>query len=187
MADPTKQASLSTTLTALQPNNQDFESGARDFLQRKIKHAERENSALGAALASGSSNDEKWTNGFLGRVHCEAYLACDQTLAKEVGVSARRCFCCAVSLKALGRGLKYTGSHGKVYPWAPPANAPRDAKEAVLKELQTKLNELIELGRQGSESGLGSDDGAVGGDCPEECVVPGMPSFKFLPPSFAVA
>ncbi|KAG8982874.1 hypothetical protein FRB93_007753 [Tulasnella sp. JGI-2019a] len=104
-------------------------------------------------------------SGASGCVRCGAHnrSTSHRTLAKEVGVSKRCCFCCAAFLNALGRGLKYTGSRGEVYGWAPPANAPRDAKEVVLKELQVKLNGLIQLGRQSSESGPVSDDDGVGG------------------------
>ncbi|KAG9026095.1 hypothetical protein FRB95_009402 [Tulasnella sp. JGI-2019a] len=154
IANPTKQAPLSATLIELQPVNRNFESRARAFLLNETQRLGTRNDALGSALADGNAGDERWTNEFCGSDHCEPYLACDQTLAKEVGISKRCCFCCAVFLKALRRGLTYTGSHWKVFAWAPPTSAPRDAKEVVLKELLVKLKDLIQLG---------TDDDGVGG------------------------
>ncbi|KAG9027123.1 hypothetical protein FRB95_008120 [Tulasnella sp. JGI-2019a] len=161
---PTQQAPLSKTLIALEPQNRGFAGVAQDSLRYQTQRA-KDDGALGMVLAGDGSRDDEWIEMFTGHVHCEAYLACSQTQSsiKEIGVSKRCCFCCAVFLDTLNPRLTYTGTHGKVHPWAPPANAPRTAKEAVLKALQNKLFEHFDIRRRSGDSGAGSDDDAVVG------------------------
>ncbi|KAG8978948.1 hypothetical protein FRB94_012024 [Tulasnella sp. JGI-2019a] len=162
IAEPTIQASLSETLAELEPHNRGFQRTARQVLRNQMQYAVKRKGGPAKVLSDTDGGDGRWATEFWGRVHCEASLACgeDQELIKEIGVSKRCCFCCAVFLTALDPRLKYTGSHDKVYPWAPPANPPPEAKNVVLKALQNRLNDHIRLSRQSSDSGPGSDDDA---------------------------
>ncbi|KAG8985098.1 hypothetical protein FRB93_006107 [Tulasnella sp. JGI-2019a] len=184
IAEPTKQAPLSQTLMALRPLNQEFEKAARDSLRYQMQYA-KGGGGMGMVLAGDGSCDKEWSQLFKGRAHCEAYLACDvetQISIKEIGVSKRCCYCCAGFLKALEPNVKYTRSDDRVYPWAPPANAPRPAKEAVLKALQDKLYEHIVVRRHG-DSGAGSDDEATGGVMVPKLVMPKTETWNLNPPS----
>lgn len=87
---PKQQASLSETLTALQPNDPEYVRRARNLLRNqapkptkpKPNDTEDPNVHVGTVLTG--KDDGQWVNAFWGRVHCEAHLACAQVSVIDV-------------------------------------------------------------------------------------------------------
>lgn len=62
----------------------------------------------------------------------------------SIGVSKRCCYTCSVFLSAQDKKIVYSGSHGKVYPWASPRGTSPEAQQTVLYNLQNRLLHFLD-------------------------------------------
>ncbi|KAG8953941.1 hypothetical protein FRC04_000925 [Tulasnella sp. 424] len=118
----------------------------------RLPQARRQDTFLALEVLAGFSETSPgdWEGAFSGAVHCEADLICQMASQNKevkdrlIGVSKHCCFCCDVLLKHLGLDSTSLPTHGKIYYWAPPPTATAEAKQAVLKELLSQLEKVIE-------------------------------------------
>ncbi|KAG9025078.1 hypothetical protein FRB95_010586 [Tulasnella sp. JGI-2019a] len=172
-----RQASLSKTLAFLKLSPEEEETawmklkGIADNKLTKVSKANR------VALRGGKA-DESWATGFKGRVHCECFLASlisgraankNQSYSndlvncpKYIGVSKRCCFLCSEFIAILSNGIYYSGTHGKVYVWAPPrVSTELEWESQIIETLQRELRACLTTRtrdlEQSEDSGSGSE------------------------------
>ncbi|KAG8991903.1 hypothetical protein FRB93_002523 [Tulasnella sp. JGI-2019a] len=122
--------------------------------------------------------DESWATSFSGRVHCESYLvslifsqAVDESkdysadlkkCPRFIGISERCCFLCSEFIAIISDDIHYSGTRGKVYPWAPPKLADPQWEEQIIEKLRRELKACLTTNnldlKQAEDDGSGSED-----------------------------
>ncbi|KAG8987363.1 hypothetical protein FRB94_001956, partial [Tulasnella sp. JGI-2019a] len=177
LAEPNRQASLTETMAFLK-----LSSGGKEKLWAKLKEMAGNTlvklpTVYRQAFQDGKA-DESWATSFSGRVHCESYLvslmssqAVDESkdysadLKKRprfIGVSERCCFLCSEFMAIISDDIHYSGTHGKVYPWALPKLADPQWEQQIIEKLARELKACLTTNnldlKQAEDDGSGSED-----------------------------
>ncbi|KAG8995944.1 hypothetical protein FRB94_008681 [Tulasnella sp. JGI-2019a] len=172
-SQPSQQASLQMTLSAVSDGSLEDVARCRDLIKQAVlRGPERSVRDKAYQCLIGKLDDTEWEGSFRGNVHCEACLACEMIMApiahqNSIGTSKRCCAICTWFLEAVDPEIRYSATHGKVYPWALPtididpkikSAAAQDILEKLVHHLRTSLaEEDAQRGSHTPDSASGSD------------------------------
>ncbi|KAG8981543.1 hypothetical protein FRB94_008906 [Tulasnella sp. JGI-2019a] len=181
LVEPDRQASLAATLAFLELSTRDEKAAWAKLIEVAENKLVKLSDAYSDAFRAGKA-DETWSTGFTGRVHCEFFLAglmsgrvsdedipCSADIercSRFIGVSKRCCFLCSEFIATISRNIHYGGTHGRIYPWAPPKLALSEWEEQkIVRTLQRELKTCLiteNLGlKREEDSGSGRENSLV--------------------------
>ncbi|KAG9002781.1 hypothetical protein FRB94_004728 [Tulasnella sp. JGI-2019a] len=148
-SQPSQQASLQDTLATVSDGSDKGIAHCQNLIKEVVEKLGRKSRDDAYWCLIGQLDVRKWEESFKGNTHCGACLACEMIKDKiphqnNIGTSKRCCTTCTWFLEALNPSIRYSGTHGKVYPWAfPNINIDAATKSTVMKHILKKLTDHL--------------------------------------------